>query len=84
MSHLQINEVLRAYSNVFNNDYQHDLKILYKFVPNKSFGELLDILPKKIIFAKIFNLSFHMLKCVLQMNILNPYRQKIEHILVNL
>ena len=71
VSHLQINEVLRAHFNVFNNDYRHDLKTLYKFVPNKSFGELLDILPKKLIFVKIFNLSFHMLKCGLQMNISN-------------
>ena len=26
-----------------NNDYQHDSRVLYTFVPNKSFGSLLDI-----------------------------------------
>ena len=25
--------------NPVNNNYQHDFKIMYKFVPNKSFGQ---------------------------------------------
>ena len=46
------------YSNIFNNDYQHDSRVLYTFVLNKLFGQLLDILPKKIIFLKNFSLEF--------------------------
>ena len=33
-----------VYCNIVNNDYQQDLRVLYKFVPNKSFGQS-DILP---------------------------------------
>ena len=33
-------------------------RILYTFVPNKSFGQLLDISPKNVIFLKTFNSEF--------------------------
>ena len=33
--------------NIADNDYQHNLRVLYTFVPNKSFGQSLDTLPKK-------------------------------------
>ena len=36
--HLEITEVVLAYSNIVNNDYQKDLGVLYMFLPNKSFG----------------------------------------------
>ena len=39
--HLEITEVVLVHSNIFNNDYQQNSKVLYKFVPNKPFGELL-------------------------------------------
>ena len=38
-----------------NNDYQQDSQVLYTFVPNKSFGSLLDISPSNHIFLKTFN-----------------------------
>ena len=44
--------------NIVNSDYQQDSTVLYTFVPNKSFGQLLDISPKKFIFLKTFNLDF--------------------------
>ena len=34
--------------NIFNNDKHHDSRVLYVFVSNKSFGQLLDILPKDL------------------------------------
>ena len=37
------------------NDYQHDSLVLYTFVPNKSFGSLLNISPSSHIFLKTFN-----------------------------
>ena len=43
-------------STLFN--YQQDSRVLYTFVPNKSFGQLLDILPKKCTFLKTFNSEF--------------------------
>ena len=48
--HLEITEVVLVYCNMVNNDYQQDSRILYTFVPNKSFGSLLDISPSNHIF----------------------------------
>ena len=43
MSCLETNEVVLIHCNIVNNDCQKDLKVLYTFVPNKSFGQVLDI-----------------------------------------
>ena len=58
MPHVKINEVILLHCNIVNNDYQQDSGVLYTFVPNKSFGQLLDILPKIFIFLKTLNLEF--------------------------
>ena len=47
-------DIILVYCNIFNNDYQQYLRILYTFVPNKSFGQLLDISPKSFV-LKTFN-----------------------------
>ena len=39
---LEINEVVLIHCNIVNNNYQQDSRVLYKFVPDKSFGQLLD------------------------------------------
>ena len=52
VSHLESNEVLLVHCNIVNNDYQQHLRVLYIFVPNKSFGELLDTSLKNFIFFK--------------------------------
>ena len=56
--HLQITEVVLVHCNMVNNGYQHDSLILYTFVPNKSFGSLLDISLPNHIFLKIFNSEY--------------------------
>ena len=58
MPHLEITEVKVVHCNIFNNDYQQDSNVLYTFVPNKSFGQLLDISPKNFIFLKSSNSVF--------------------------
>ena len=58
MPHLEIIEVVLIQCNIVNSNYQQDSKVLYKFVPKKSFGQLLDISPKNLIFLKTFNLEF--------------------------
>ena len=45
-----------------NNDYQQDSSVLYTFVPNKTFGSLLEISPTNHIFLKIFNLEYDEIK----------------------
>ena len=42
--HLEITEVVLVHCNIFNNDYRQDSRVLYTFVPSKSFGSLLEIL----------------------------------------
>ena len=44
--------------NIVDNDYQQDSRVLHTYVPNKSFGQWLDISPKNFIFLKIFDLEF--------------------------
>ena len=56
--HLEITEVVLVYCNMVNNDYQQDSRVLYIFVPNKSFGSLLDISPSNDIFLKTFNSEY--------------------------
>ena len=56
--HLEITEVVLVHCNMVNNDYQHDSGVLYSFVPNRSFGSLLDISPSNHIFLKIFNSEY--------------------------
>ena len=58
MPHLEITEVKVVHCNIFNNDYQQDSNVLYTFVPNKSFGQLLDISSKNFIFLKSSNSVF--------------------------
>ena len=55
---LEINEVVFVHCNIVNNDYQQDSRVLYAFVPNKSFGQLLDISPENFIFLKTFDSQF--------------------------
>ena len=44
---LEITVVVLIHCNIVNSDYQQDSKVLYAFVPNRLFGQLLDIPPKK-------------------------------------
>ena len=48
--HLEITEVILVHYNIVNNDYQQDSRVLFIFIPNKSFSQLLDISPKTFIF----------------------------------
>ena len=52
--YLEITEVVLIHYNVINNNYQQNSRVLYTFVPNKSFGRLLDISPKNFVFKNIW------------------------------
>ena len=56
--HLEITEVVLVHCNIVNNDYQQDSRVLYTFVPNKSFGSLLEISPTNHIFLKKCNSEY--------------------------
>ena len=53
--YLEITEVVLVHWNIVNNNYQQNSRVLYTFVPNKSFGQLLEISPKNFIFLKAFD-----------------------------
>ena len=55
---LEITEVVLIHCNVVDNIYQQNSRVLYTFVPNKSFGELLNISPENFIFLKPFDSEF--------------------------
>ena len=40
------------------NYYQHESRVLYRFVPLTLFGQLLEISPAKFVFLKIYNSDF--------------------------
>ena len=54
---IEITEVL-AYCNIVSNDYQLDSRVLHTFVPNNSFGQLLDISHENVMFLKTFDSEF--------------------------
>ena len=56
--HFEITEVVLVHCNMVNNDYQHDSEVLYTFVPNKSFGSLLDISPSNHYIFKNINSGY--------------------------
>ena len=55
---LEIKKVVLIHCNVINNSYQQNSGVFYTFVPNKSFGQLIDISPKKIMTLKTFDSEF--------------------------
>ena len=57
--HLEITEVVLVHCNMVNNDYQQDSRVLHTFIPNKSFGSLLDISPTNHIFLNSFNSEYN-------------------------
>ena len=56
--HLEITEVVLVFCNIVNNDYQQGSRVLYTFILNKLFDQILDISPKNFIFSKTFNSEF--------------------------
>ena len=60
--YLEIVELVLVRCNLVNNDYLQDSRILYTFVPNKTFGSLLEISPTNQVFLKTFNSEFQEVK----------------------
>ena len=56
--HLEIIGVVLVYRNIVSNDYPHNSRILYTFVPNDSFAQSSNIPPRKLIFVKTLDSEF--------------------------
>ena len=57
MLHLEITEGVSAHCNIVNNDFEQDSRVLHTFIPNKSFGQLIDI-SKTLMFLKTISSEF--------------------------
>lgn len=55
---MEITEVVLVHCNLVNNNYQRDSRILHTFVPDKSFGQLLNISPAEFIWLNTFKSEF--------------------------
>ena len=55
---LQSVEVVLAHCSLVKNDYQHASKVLFTFVPNKKFGNLLNISPHIFTMMNTINTEF--------------------------
>ena len=52
VTYLEMTEVLLIHFNAVKNSYQQNSKVLYTFVSNKLFGQLLDISPENFTLLK--------------------------------
>ena len=55
---LEFAEVVLVHCNLVKNDYQHASKVLFSFVPNKQFGQLLNISPHVFTMMNTVNTEF--------------------------
>ena len=51
-------EVVLVHCNLVNNSYQQASRVLFTFVPNKQYGQLISILSHTLIFLKTMNTEF--------------------------
>ena len=51
-------EVVLVHCNLVNNSYQQHSRVLFTFVPNKQYGELISISPHSSVFLKAMNTDF--------------------------
>ena len=52
-----VEEVL-LHCNLVNNSYQQASRVLFTFVPNKQYGQLISVSPNSLIFLKTMNTEF--------------------------
>ena len=51
-------EVVLVHFNLVNNSYQQASRVLFTFVPNKQYGQIISISPNSLIFLKTMNTEF--------------------------
>ena len=69
--HLEVVELVLVHCNLVNNNYHQDSRILFTFVPSKTFGSLLEISPTNHVFLKTFNSEFQEVKVCSQIKQVN-------------
>ena len=51
-------EVALVHRNLVNNSYLQASRVLFTFVPNKQYGQIISISPNSLIFLKTMNTEF--------------------------
>ena len=55
-------EVVSVHCNLVKNNYQHSSKALFSFVPNKQFGQLINISPNTLTIMNTVNTEFSIIE----------------------
>ena len=58
MPRLEVVEIVFVHCNLVNNNYQQASKVLFTFVPNKQFGQLITNTPHSLTMLKTTNAEF--------------------------
>ena len=58
MPKLESVEVVLVHGNLVNNNYEQASKVLFAFVPNKQFGQLINIAPHSLTMLSTTNTEF--------------------------
>ena len=51
-------DLVLVHCNVVNNNYQQAFKVLFTFVPNKKYGQLITVSPETLMMLKTVNTEF--------------------------
>ena len=80
MPKLESTEVVLVHCNLVNNNYQQASKVLFTFVPNKQFEQLINIAPHSLTMLSTTNTEVYLLKCGLVIKIVSLSKLKIMSI----
>ena len=56
---IEVVEVVLVQCNLVDNSYQQKFKVIYTFMPNKSYAYLLNVEPSYLVFLKTYNTDFN-------------------------
>ena len=77
MPKLESVEVDLVHSNPVNNNFQQTLKVLFTFVLNKQFGQLINIAPHSLTMLSTTNTEFSFIEVGLLIKIVSLSKLKI-------
>ena len=81
MPKLESVEIVLVHCNLVKNDYQHYTKVLFSFVPNKKYEQLINISQHALTMMNTVNTEFFFLfKFPLQIKLVNHVKLKIMSI----
>ena len=70
-------EVVLIHCNLVKNDYEHESKFLSSFVPNKQFGQLINLSPHSLTMKNTINTEFSFVEVWLQIKLVKSLKLKI-------